>query len=80
MDVKTGMIIMGEFALLGAVIWAYRQEPALIRMERRLQKGFRKWRRHVARKTENRRREKINRRAVYTPVKPPKRNAKEKAA
>ena len=80
MDVQTDMIIIGEFALLGAVIWAYRHEKALIAIEKHIGKKFRAARRRRNRIKEIRRREKINRRAVYTPVKPPKHSAGEKAA
>ena len=80
MDVQTGMIILGEFALLGAVIWAYRHEKALIAVEKHLSKKLRTVRRRRARLKEIRRRERINRRAVYTPMMPPKHSAGEKAA
>ncbi len=80
MDVQTGMIILGEFALLGAVIWAYRHEKALVTAEKHISKRLRAVRRRRARLKELRRREKINRRAVYTPMKPPKHSAGEKAA
>ena len=80
MDVQTGMIILGEFALLGAVIWAYRHEAALIRVEKHLGRQFRKALRRALQTTENRRREKINKKAVYTPIKPPKEHVGEKAA
>ena len=80
MDVQTGMIILGEFALLGAVIWAYRHEKALITAEKHLLKRLRAVRRRRARLKEIRRRERINRRAVYKPMKPPKHSAGEKAA
>ena len=80
MDVQTGMIILGEFALLGAVIWAYRHETALIRIEKHLGRQFRKALRRTLRNIETRRREKINKKALYTPMKPPEEHVGEKAA
>ena len=80
MDVQTGMIILGEFALLGAVLWAYRHEKMLIAVEKHLGGRAKKVLRAALYRTEMRRRQRINRKAVYTPVRPAKKQADERAA
>ena len=80
MDFKTGMIILGEFALLGALIWGAVHEAALIEAEKKAAERARRLIRMIAIKHEANRRAKIEKRALYTPVKPPLRNTKKKAA
>ena len=80
MDVKTGLIILGECAMFGAVIWCFQKEKALMAFERAAARKIRYIRRKKAAAKEIKRRQKINARAAYRPVKPPKKKNEEKAA
>jgi hypothetical protein len=80
MDVKTGLLILGEFALLGAVIYCHTKEKALLKAERALGQRIKTYFRNRAGAKEIARRKKINKRAAYTPMKPPCKKEKEKAA
>ena len=80
MDVKTGLVILGEFALLGAVIYCHTKEKALRKAERALGQRVKTYFRNRAAAKEIARRRKINKKAAYTPMKPPKKRDREKAA
>ena len=67
-------------ALLGAVLWAYRHEKMLIAVEKHIAGQAKKALRAALCRTEMRRRQRINRKAVYTPVRPAKKQADERAA
>lgn len=77
MDFRTGMIILGETALLGAVIFCALHEKKLRAAERAAAKKIRARLKAFYRSRTRARMEKINRKAVYTPVKPPEKPAKE---
>jgi hypothetical protein len=80
MDFGTGTVILGEFALLGAVVWGAMHEKALLAFEKAAAKKIRARLDRQARKRARARMEKLNRKALYTPVKAPRQNAGEKAA
>ena len=80
MDVKTGLLILGEFALLGAVIYCHTKEKALLKAERAAAQRVKTYFRSKAAAKEIARRKKINKKAAYTPMKPPKKKDREKAA
>ena len=80
MDVKTGLLILGEFALLGAVIYCHTKEKALLSAERAVGQRIKTYFRNRAAAKEIARRKKINKRAAYTPMKPPKKHKEERAA
>ena len=80
MDVKTGLIILGEFLGLGAVIFCFQKEKALIALERAAARRIKRSVNKKAREREIRRRLRINAKAVYTPVKPPRKKNEERAA
>ena len=80
MDVKTGLIILGECAALGVVIRLFQKERAVRTAEYALGRAVRAAARKAARQKELKRRARLNRRALYTPLKPPAGAANEKAA
>ena len=80
MDLKTGLIILGEFALLGACVWGLAHEKALIRAEKRAARNTGRLIKKFCLRYETRRRAGIEKRALYTPVKPPQRNTETRAA
>ncbi len=80
MDLKTGIIIIGQFALLGAALWGALHEDRLLALEKAAADKLKAGVRRQARRRERARMEKINKKALYTPVKPPEKAAREKAA
>ncbi len=80
MDVKTGLLILGEFAALGAVIYCFQKEKALLALERAAARNIKRIIDKKAAEREINRRQRINAKALYTPVKPPKHKKEEKAA
>ena len=80
MDVKTGLLILGEFALLGAVILAAQKEKTLRALERAAAKRLLAVYKKRAAAKELARRRKINQKAVYVPVRPPEKQNEEQAA
>ena len=80
MDFGTGMIILGEFALLGAVIYCFTREKALAAWENRTIGKIKTLLRRISAAREYRRRQKRNQKALYTPIKPPRAGTEQKAA
>ena len=80
MDVKTGLIILGEFIGLGAVIFCFQKEKALLAVERAIARNIKRSFYKKAEARELARRKRINAKAVYTPVKPPREKNEERAA
>ena len=80
MDVKTGLIILGELIGLGAVIFCFQKEKALMALERAAARNIKRIINNKAAEREIKRRLRINAKAVYTPLKPPKKKKEEKAA
>lgn len=80
MDFRTGIIIIGEFAILGTVIFCFMHERALLTWENRTIGKMKTLARRIHAAREYRRRKKLNRKALYTPLKPPGTGAGEKAA
>ena len=80
MDTATGLVILGEFMLLGAVIWGAAHERALIALERAAAKKTRARVKKRARRKMLLKTRRLNAKALYTPVMPPESSAGEKAA
>ena len=80
MDVKTGLIILGEFVSLGTVIWCFQKEKALMAVERAAARKIKRIVYKKAAERERKRRLRINAKAIYTPLKPPNQKKEEKAA
>ena len=80
MDVKTGLIILGEFLGLGAVIFCFQKEKALMALERTAARNIKRIIDKKAAGRELKRRLRINAKALYIPVEPPKHKKEEKAA
>ena len=80
MDVKTGLLILGEFAALGGVIYCFQKEKALLALERAAAQTIKRIIDKKAAERELKRRLRINAKALYAPVKPPKHKKEEKAA
>ena len=80
MDVKTGLIILGQFALLGGVLRCMRKEKTLLAAERAAARHIKRFVYKKAAARELKRRLRINAKAIYTPLKPPKHKKEEKAA
>ncbi len=74
MDVKTGLLILAQLPLAGLVIYWALHEDALLAAEKAVRRNIARTLRAVRTARELRRREKLNKKALYVPVRPPERS------
>ena len=75
-----GFVLLAETAVFAGLLWAVANERRFIRFENRLLRSLRKTRAAAARRKERENEKRLNKKAVYIPVKAEGTAAEEKAA
>jgi|GEM_PF-2243231 len=80
MDLKTGIIILGEIAFTGALIYLYTRENKVLEFENRVIKRLKASSERRRQKKLIKKQNRINKKALYVPVKANGKNSERRAA